>query len=173
MRKAVVAIALILALLLSMVVGTLLVNLGSANPIGPPEIVSVDGSPDSKTQPPTVSMTSPTNCTSYPLNSVSLTYNVSIGDSSTASVRFIWEITFEADWLPNNITAYEFNADKTESTITQFSNTLDLTGIPEGTHNLVIHARERGAYERNDYISGFITKVYVTNFFIDGSSWLT
>jgi hypothetical protein len=175
-KKKVYGLTLAFALLLTAAAGTLLVNLGRANPnpFGPPEIVSDEGSPDSKTKPPTVLIISPTNGTSYPSISLSLTYNVSIGDSSTASVRFIWEITCEADWLPNNITAYEFNADKnpytTEPTITQFSKTLDLTGIPEGTHSVVVHVRERGAYEKHDYNSGFITKTYVTNFFIDGSS---
>jgi hypothetical protein len=166
----------IFIILLPAVAGIQLINLGKANPnpFGPPEIVSEEGSPDYETKPPNVSIISPTNGTSYSLSSLSLTFNVSIGDSSTASVRFMWEITCEADWLLNNITVYEFNADKdlytTEPTITQFSKTLNLTEIPEGTHSVVVHARERGAYERHDYVSGFITKTYVTNFFIDGSS---
>ena len=72
------------------------------------------------------------------------------------------------------IIAYAFYADKDPSTkgakFTRFSKTLNLTGIPEGTHSVVVHARERGAYERYRYVSGFVTKVYVTNFVIDGSS---
>jgi len=86
----------------------------------------------------------------------------------------MWKITLEADWLPNNITAYEFNADKnpytTEPTITQFYRTMNFTGIPEGKHSIAIHALERGAYENYEYTSGFVTKVYVTNFFIEGLS---
>jgi len=175
-KKRVLTAVFISMLLMSAVTGILLVNLGRANPnpFGPPEIVSEEGFPDSKTKPPTVSIISPTNGTSYPLSSLSLTYNVTVGDSSTASVRFLWKVTFEADWLPNNVTAYEFNADKDpytwEPTITQFFKTLNLTEIPEGTHSLVIHARERGAYERYGYFSGFITYDYISNFFIDGSS---
>ena len=162
-------------LLLSAMIGTSLVNVGRANP-NPfyPEIISEEGYPDSKTEPPTVSIIAPTNGTSYSSSSLSLTCNVSVGNSSTASVRFLWEITFEADWLPNNVTAYEFNADKdpytTEPTITEFSKTVNLTGIPEGTHSLIVHARERGAYEEYD-TSGFPSLLlYITNFFIKGSS---
>ena len=158
------------------VVGTLLVNLGRANPNPyPPDIYSEEGSPRNETEPPTVSIIAPTNGTSYSSSSLSLTYNVSIGNSITASVRFLWEVTFEADWLPNNVTLYEFNADKDEDpytstpTLTELSETLNLTGIPEGTHSLMVHAQERGAYEKYD-CSGFPTKLYVTNFFINGSS---
>ena len=96
------ALALILALLFSAVAGIQLANLGRANPnpFGPPEIVTNIGTPDFKTKPPTVSIISPTNGTLCPPNSVSFVYNVSIGDSETASVRFLWDITIEADWLP-------------------------------------------------------------------------
>ena len=176
-KKTVLTPVFISVLLLSVTIGTSLVNVGKANP-NPfyPEIISEEGSPDSKTEPPTVSIIAPMNDTSYSSSSLSLTYNVSVGNSSTASVRFLWEITFEADWLPNNVTDYEFNADKdpytTEPTITDFSKTLNLTGIPEGTHSLIVHARERGAYERYEYESGFITREYVTNFFIEGSSFV-
>jgi hypothetical protein len=169
------ALALIIALLFSAVAGTQLVNRGKANP-NPfyPDIISEEGSPDSKTEPPTVLIIAPTNGTSYSSSSLSLTYDASIGDSSTASVRFLWNVTLEADWLPNNVTAYEFNADKnpyiTEQTLTELTETLNLTEIPEGTHSLIVHAQERGAYEEYDS-SGFPSLLfYITNFFIKGSS---
>jgi hypothetical protein len=173
-KKTLLTGAFISMLLLSVVVGTSLINLGRANP-NPyyPEIISEEGSPDSETEPPTVSIIAPTNGTSYSSSTLSLTYNASVGYSSTASVRFLLEITFEADWLPKNVTLYEFNADKdpytTEPTLTELSKTLNLTGIPEGTHSLIVHARERGAYEKYD-LSGCPSKLYVTNFFINGSS---
>jgi hypothetical protein len=174
-KKTLLTPVFISVLLLLAVVGTSLVNLGRGNPNPyPPDIYSEEGSPRNETEPPTVSIIVPTNGTSHSSSSLSLTCNVSVGDSSTASVRFLWEITFEADWLPKNVTAYEFNADEdpytTEPTITEFSKTLSLTGIPEGTHSLIVHARERGAYERYEYESGFIIREYVTNFFIDGFS---
>lgn len=169
----------ILALLITVMAVNPFISLGEANPnpFGHPQIISQEGTPDSKTNPPTVSITSPLNRTSYSLSNLSLNFNVSIGDSSTASVRFIWAITYKADWLPSNITIYEFNANKdpyiAKPTITNFLSTLNLTGIPEGTHTVVIHAKERGAYEKHDSISGFITKTYITNFFIEGSSSIT
>ena len=175
-KKTLLATAFISMVLMLAVTGTSLFNVGRANPnpFGPPEIVTNIGIPDSETKPPTVSITAPTNDTSHILNNVSFVYNVGIGDSETASVRFLWDIQIEADFLPKRIIAYAFYADEdpytTEPTITEFSKTLNLTGIPEGKHSLIVHARERGAYERYDYVSGFITKVYVTNFLIEGSS---
>ena len=174
-KKTLLTAAFISVLLLQTAAGTLLINLGWANPnpFGYPDIISEEGSPDSKTEPPTVLIEAPTNGASNSSNSLSLTYNASIGNSSTASVRFLWKVTFEADWLPNNVTTYEFNADKdpytTELLITEFSKTLNLTEIPEGTHSLMVHVTERGAYERISG-GGFDTKVYITNFFIVGSS---
>lgn len=175
-KKTLLTATLISVLLLPAVVGTSLVSLGRANPNPyPPDRYFEEGSPDSKTEPPTVSIITPTNGTPYSSSSLSLTYNVSIGNSSTASVRFLWEITFEADWLPKNVTDYEFNADKdpytTEPKLTELSKTLNLTGIPEGTHSLMVHARERGAYEEYD-CNGFPSKLYVTGFFIEGSSFV-
>jgi hypothetical protein len=173
-KKTLLTAAVISVLLLPAVAGTLLVNLGRANPNPfPPDVYSQEGSPRNETEPPTVLIIAPTNGTSYSSSSLSLTYNASIGNSSTASVRFLWNVTFEADWLPKTVTAYEFNADKdpytTEPTLTEFSKTLNLTGIPEGTHSLMVHAQERGAYEEYD-CNGFPSKLYVTNFFINGSS---
>ena len=161
-----------------LVLGGSLVCLCRANPspFGYPEIISINGFPDSKTKPPEVLIFSPTNGTAYPSSSLSLNYTVSIGDSESASVRFLWKIIIAADWLPNNITTYEFNANKDthtrEPAITNFSKTLNLTGIPEGQHRLIIHTQERGAYDkkRYEYTYGFITKEYVTNFFINQSS---
>jgi hypothetical protein len=175
-KKTLLTAAFISVLLLPTVAGTLLVNLGRANPSPyPPDTYSEEGSPRNETEPPTVSIIAPTNGTSYSSSSLSLTYNVSIGNSITASVRFLWNVTFEADWLAQRVTAYDFNADKDEDpytstpTLTELSETLNLTGIPEGTHSLMVHAQERGAYERYD-CSGFPTKLYITNFFIEGSS---
>jgi len=138
------------------------------NPFGYYEIIYSEGYPYSETKPPTVSITSPTNNTSYSSNSLSLTCNISIGDSSTPSVQFLWNITFEGDWLSKNMTIYDFkNPNNAEPTITEFYKTLNLTGIPEGPHSLRIYTRVRGAYEYSDYES---RKVYINNFFIDGSS---
>jgi hypothetical protein len=171
---------LISMLLLSAVAGTLLADLGRANPYNPfgiPEYVITEGFPDSETKPPTVLITSPTNGT-YPLDTVFLNFNVSVGDSSTASYLRLTEITIEADWLPNKMSigldynAYELTGIPEGTRIGYDMYECKLTGIPEGTHEIVVHAQEKGKYERVSG-SGFDKVIYITNFLIDASSSIT
>ena len=176
-KKTLLTAAFISVLLSSTVAGVLLVNLGRANPnpFGIPEIVVTKGVPDSETKPPTVSIASPTNDTAYSSSSLSLTWNVSVGDSSTASNLRITEITIEADWLQNKMTigidgkGYKLTGIPEGTRLSYDTYVLKLTGVPEGTHSLVIQAEEEGEYVRTSG-SGFDTIMYVTKFFIDGSS---
>ena len=184
--KAFPASALVLTLLVSAMAGTQFVNWAGANPnpFYPQYVFEGEVSPDYFTKPPTVSIFSPRNNSAYAVNNVSLALNVSVGNSTTASSRFILEITYKVDWLPNNVTAYEFipapqptsveewRAYKPTPTITEFSTSLNLTGIPEGTHRVVVYAREKGSYERQGgLIWGTMNyNVYTSNFNINGSS---
>lgn len=101
------AAAFILALLLSALVGTQLVCFVGANPYADIWIYEGDVPPDNSTRPPTISILSPENDTVYGVNSISLSLNVSIGNSSTASSRLLETIYYEADWQPKNISVYQ------------------------------------------------------------------
>ena len=153
------------------------------NPFGPPDFVfEGEVAPDHFTNQPAISIFSPRNNSAYAVNKLSLSLNVSIGNSTTAASRYIWEITYKADWLPNNATIYKFvqvpqpttlegwRTYKPTPTITEFSTTLNLTEIPEGSRNVVVYALEKGTYERESGKNTFDWKIYTTNFNISGSS---
>jgi hypothetical protein len=148
-KKHVLMAAFISALLFSVVAGTQLANLVKANP-NPfsPWYDFKEVAPEYWAKPPVISITSPSNNTIYAENSLNLTLNVSV-DSDPGGVQrsyFIQEITYKADWLPDNNAI--FSAPSTESKIEWFSSNINLNDIPEGEHSVVILAIARGYYER-------------------------
>lgn len=89
--------------------------------------------------------------------------------SGSGKSLFFWKIYYEADWQRGSTSIYEFIPETGKSTISEFSNTIDLTGIPEGNHSLVIYAVEGGRYKESEPGSaGFVTLYYP--FKIIGSS---
>jgi hypothetical protein len=130
--------------------------------------------PDSNTKPPFVSVFTPDNHTVYAVNVISLSVNVSVGESTTASSKYIAEIQYRADWQEDNFTIYEYNPTgdiySSEQLITSFSKTLNLTGIPDGNHNLTVYAEERGAYYNHTVYDGNVWYQYYYLFEINSSS---
>jgi hypothetical protein len=164
---------LILTLLITAAAGTTLVNLGKANPT----IISDNlGTipPDSETKPPVLSILTPENQTIHSTKTIFFTLNVSVGESPTASSKYIGEIHYKTDWQNSNTSIYEYNptADpySTEPVITQFSKTLNLTGMPDGNHRLTVYAEERGAYYDHTVYDGNVWYQYYYLFEINGSS---
>jgi len=144
MKKTALALTLILALLPTIMAGTV-VNLGKADPI-----INFDWvPPDTDTDPPLISILFPENKLMHNANNVSVNLNVTIGESKTASYVRIMDIYYEADWQKNNISLYH-NAGKYIPTdphpVTEFSSTLNLTEIPEGKHYIAVYVVEWGAY---------------------------
>ncbi len=173
-KKKSTAITLFWALLFSLLITPVLVNVARANPTILSDTLGTRA-PDSNTKPPVVSLFAPENYTVYATNGIALSVNVSVGESSTASSKYIGEIYYKADWQTSNFTIYEYNPTKdiysTEPVITQFSKTLTLTGIPDGNHSLVVYAKERGSYySHTDYSAGNVWYEYYYLFEIDGSS---
>jgi hypothetical protein len=122
--------------------------------------------PDDNTKPPIFLISFPENNTAYSTKNISLTLNVSIGDSSTAPSRWIQETHYKADWQPNTIQVYEYDPGPTYPSLpkkTEFSTTLNLTGlqsmprfpperIPEGKHSVVVYVDEIGKYDRESTV---------------------
>ena len=150
-KKWVLTAVFITVLLMSAIAATQLVNLGRANPYHHIWIYEGDVSPDSSTKPPAISILSPENDTVYGVDAVSLSINVSIGDSSTASSRVLEKIYYETDWQSNNISVYKYIWDplvypSAPPRKTEFSETVNLTGIPDGIHTIMVYAVESGDY---------------------------
>jgi hypothetical protein len=173
-KKKSAVIALFRVLLFSPLTIPVLVNVVRANPTIFSDTLGTCA-PDSNTKPPVVSVFAPANHTVYAANGISLSVNVSVGESSTASSKYISEIYYKADWQTSNFSIYDYNPTKdiysTEPVITQFSKTLNLTGMPDGNHSLVVYAKERGSYyDHTDYSAGNVWYEYYYLFEVDGSS---
>lgn len=144
------------------------VNLVSANPYQ--EIGSVP--PDAYTSPPKVTIFSPLDTSILANNTIPLTVNVTLPESSTAYNTVIYSIICQADWqsLPINIyknTGYDNSIDKLHPSPANhyFYGTVNLTNIPQGTHTLNVTAIAGGFYLAND--QGYY------RFMINGSSSVT
>ena len=171
-KKTLLTTVLASALLFSAIVGTMLVQLGKANPIMHYWVNKGDVAPDQNTEPPSILVVSPESNTVYGVNAISLSLNVSIGNSSTASSRVLEEICYETDWQPSNTSIYQYFWNSSAHPYvplkipeffepiewhnlvyptppprkTEFSGTINLTGIPDGDHTIKVYAVESGEY---------------------------
>ncbi|UCC58458.1 MAG: hypothetical protein JSW14_00585 [Candidatus Bathyarchaeum sp.] len=126
--------------------------------------------PDAYTKPPTVTITSPENYTLYDMNWVSLIFNVSVGESTTASYTWIHELWYKGDWQENktyvDLEVY-YSDGETLATPRERNSTLlpefsfNLTDIPQGEHNITVYANEKGQYYSQIW--------HYWNFFINSS----
>ena len=139
MKRTAIAKIFIVALLFSAVAGTQLVGLGNGNPYFWLEEVL----PDADTKPPIVSIFSPINNTINNPNDFALTFNVTVGESKTASETCIFYVQYTVDWLDNTTYFY------TDNFPTHFSYDINLTGVREGNHSILVYAIESGTYMRN------------------------
>jgi hypothetical protein len=171
-KKRLVTAAFISILLMSQVAGIQFVNLARADATTFSDISLGTILPDSNTKPPVVSVFAPENHTVYATNTISLSVNVSVGESSTAYSKYIGEVYYKTDWQINNTYIYESNPTKSlySTEPAQFSKTMNLTGIPDGNHSLVVYAKERGAYHSHSEYSPPVWYFYYYLFEIDGSS---
>jgi hypothetical protein len=171
-KKMLVTIAFTSILLMSPVAGIQFVNLARADATTFSDISLGTISPDSNTKPPVVSVFAPENLTIIPTNVISLSINVSIGESSTAYSKYIDEVYYKTDWQINNTYIYESNPTKSAYSTEpiQFSKMINLTGIPDGNHSLMVYAKERGAYYNHSDYSPPVWYFYYYLFEINGSS---
>lgn len=173
MQRKKILLSMVLLLLLSSLIAFLFSNLANANPMIISDNLGII-SPDSKTKPPIVSMLTPENNTAYTTNIISFSINVSVGESSTASSKFIRKVYYKADWQIENTSIYEFNPTNssviTEPIITKLYKTFNLTGIPDGFHSFTVYSEEKGSYySHTDERLPFLYEYYYL-FEINGSS---
>lgn len=129
--------------------------MGRANPYSQ-AVYSGETSSIPDTEPPIISIVSPANNLLYNTNHVSLTFKVRAGKSNATigmwTDRGMWISTvyYKTDWQENITFAYQIdkanNPHPYTDLITYFSYSLDLTGIPDGKHRIVVYANESGTY---------------------------
>ena len=166
MKKRVLLVVSVLALLVSSVAGTLLVSLAEANPLW--FIPHVQ--PDETTKPPVISIFSPENNTVYNTDTVVLSFNVDAGESETASTVALDIIWYDTSWYNDNVDSFLYSPRSpvnTENKIyfsnsSSFAYNLSLTGIPDGNHGIILHAKEHGYYEDELFINTSSEKVSFT-----------
>jgi len=151
------ALALILAMLFSVAVGTQLVDLGSANPYLRDFVEEREMPAPEGTEPLIISIFSPENYTTFASNNISLIFNVTMPES-IRSYRFS-EIYYKASWQPNK-------------TYVDYGNTINLTDIPEGSHYLevVAVAKYMGHTTYQEIKQGFHLITYYVSYRLNGSS---
>jgi hypothetical protein len=149
MRKTTLALTVSIVVLVAVVSGIQLVNLVWANPyshIFP--IYKGEFAPRSDTQPPRITISSPERNSTFNTNNLSISFKAEVGESKSADNKMILDVYYKADWLENNTYVYEYvpTGLLVYEEETDFSATLNLTGIPEGRHSVIVYATERGTY---------------------------
>lgn len=140
MKKKVLAVVFVLAPLLSVMAGTPFVSLGEANPLWPFELVP----PDEYAKAPVISIFSPANNTVINRDNIVLSFKVDVGESET-DLEMVF-VRYETDWQHGNIDRFlpRWNS-------ASFSHKVNLTGIPEGPHNITFQAIESGTYKNRPF----------------------
>ena len=132
---------------------------------------------DKATKPPVISMSTLKNHTVLAKDSVSLSVKVIVGESTTADLKYIGEVYYTADWQTNETIIYSnpsspgaFHYTSNPQIISMYKR-LDLEGIPDGNHSIVVYAEERGAYHAytEQWANGYDWEYYY-NFRISASS---
>jgi hypothetical protein len=123
---------------------------------------TADGAPpDGMTKPPVITILTPTNNTFHRTKDIALTLKVSAGDSTVTSAQLTSEIYYKADWEQSGIWIYKYHPGPYLQLISDYSATIDLTGIPDGMHTITVNATERRQYDGyNDYSKGLHYKIF-------------
>ncbi len=194
-KKALLTVAFILVLLMSVVAGTYFVSLARGNPFAyeaVPDLVS----PPSDVSPPSISLMFPKNDAIYVSNNVTLTFDVSVNVPTLPELFYYYvdlsEVYYKASWLPNNtylnLEAVDnslkgsrfFSEDNYAKWNTyfaisgyEFSHTfsVNLTEVPQGTHSLKVFAVLSGGRETD--MSEKAMKIYYGRYELCSSSVVT
>jgi len=145
-RKKALTTAFCSMLLLLVVAGTC-VNLIKANPAY--RIIG-HHDPDAETEPPTITISSPKNGTTYDRNNLNVSFTVNVGESRTAYKTMIMEVYYKVDWLPDDIYLLDSYSNEymliVGSYPSNYTDIVNLSGIPDGKHTITVYAREYGLY---------------------------
>jgi hypothetical protein len=127
----------IVSLLFSALAGTHLVSLATANPY----LYHKEISPPVDMKPPAISITPSINNTVHASNNIYLTLTVSIPKYKSTFFKYylsLNRIQYQGDWSDNLVNIYSWGG--SGPLITDFSDNLTLTDIPEGSHNVTFTA---------------------------------
>jgi hypothetical protein len=125
-------------------------------------------SPPADAIPLIISVSCPKNNAVYRVNDVTISFNV---NTQGTSIHTIYEVSFTASWLQENVTVFKQNSHSPEfPKFCSYNETF--WGMPDGEYSVVITARGGGSYEDNikvDYFWGTvysfdITSISVVNF---------
>jgi len=166
MQKKVLAVAFVLAPLLSVIAGTPFVSLGEANPLWFLGYVP----PDEYTKAPVISIFSPENNTVFNTDNIVLSFKVDVGESETALSAGLNVIWYDTDWHHNNVDSFvhskssRYNNENRMNFLnsSSFSHSLNLTGIPEGNHSITVHAMEYGNYTHAPFLISSSETIFFT-----------
>ncbi len=152
MRKTSTVSTLLLAFAIAVVAGSQFVNVGTANPYHHVWVSQGTVSPDSSTKPPEILVLSPEDGALLAETDISISIGVKVGESSTAVWRYLDKIYYEADWLPNQTSVYDYDLEPAVNQmepqrLTEFSGAIRLKGVPDGNHTITIYALEQGRYQ--------------------------
>ena len=125
-----------------LVIGILPIPLAKANPYLEHEVVP----PPADVKPPTIVIASPEENAFYSNGSIIiLDFNVTGPESPSILTGQITRVRYKGDWMPD--AEYAYDQDRLSPEFLHFLNfTLNITGIPEGRHNIVITAFGSGGY---------------------------
>ncbi|MBT0159085.1 hypothetical protein G4O51_03775 [Candidatus Bathyarchaeota archaeon A05DMB-2] len=161
MKRKVFSLTLILVMIFSAVVG-IQFNLGSANPYIRDFVEEREMPAPEGTEPITILIISPENCKVYSSSNISLNFNISWPES----IDFFWlfQIYYNASWQPNKT-----NVDYGSSAR---SITINLTEIPEGSHQLevVAVAKYTGYISHQEIKNNLYLTAYYVSYRLNGSS---
>jgi hypothetical protein len=170
-----VAVALILALLFSAVVGAQFINFGKADPY-PYQIDFYKKASPPNNEPRDITIFSPENKTIYTSDNISFSFKVTLNSTMPYiwSYIYITTVYYKASWLQDNITVYKWsnhdllNPSDDDPYLTEYSQEVNLTKTPEGKHNITITAVAEGEYYEGNGIYYFALNVSSSvNFIID------
>jgi len=173
MKITILGLTLMFVLFFSVLAGTGFVSLGKASLIPPPVSRGSIRPETVGAEPPVIMILAPQNNSVSNKCGITLPLNVSVGNSSTTTSRWLSTVHYKADWQKDNIYVYSKGL---QSPISEFSTTLNLTGIngtriPEGKHNVTVYVTEEGSYKEFGVVVGSIRYLYIDyQFFVYGSS---
>ena len=125
--------------------------------------------PGADTKPATVTIFSPEIYAIYETNSVSLVFNVSVGESTADYATWIQELYYKGDWQEDitYVGLGEFYrgkdfTDRSSLLPPQFS--INLTNIPEGKRSITVYANEKSRHidRRRSYFINSSSSVHFT-----------
>jgi hypothetical protein len=176
MKKHAFVSAVISGILTIALAGALLVNFSMADPYPLPDYMGIV-SPRQDTNPPQVSILSPTDSTTYYSRTIELNFSVSGPTGPLVTYPYVVEIHYVASWtgawvyvVNNGPYMARFRPDAIFTGFPTFSGSLTLTDVPDGRHSVTVYANYYSFYhypQQNEYASFYMTSSSMVSFTVD------